>query len=116
MPVYEYHCPVCEKRFDAFKKLANYADEQRHTCGAVAQKVVSLPMVAVDYPAYVSPASGRVVEGKKAHLEELKRTNCRLLEPGERQDAVKRKKAEEKKFDKLVDNGVDRVFAELKGV
>jgi putative FmdB family regulatory protein len=115
MPVYEYHCPACDKRFDAFKKLEKYKEEQQHTCGTVATKVVSAPMVAVDYPAYVSPASGKLVTGKKEHLEDLARTGCRLFEPGEQKDFAKRQQASEKALDTFVDNSVDKVFAEIKG-
>lgn len=115
MPVYEYHCPTCDKRFDAFKRLANYRDPQAHTCGAVATKVISLPMVAIDYPAYQSPATGKWVEGKKAHLEDLKQSGCRLFEPGERADMNKRVKAQEKALDTFVDNSVDKIFADVKG-
>lgn len=115
MPVYEYICPTCDKRFDAFKKLADYKEPQLHTCGTVSQKVLSLPMVAVDYPAYVSPATGKVVEGKRAHLEDLKRSGCRIFEPGERQDADRRAKAEEARIDNFVETSVDKVYAELKG-
>lgn len=115
MPIYEYHCPACHKRFDAFKKLTNYKDEQQHACGTVATKVVSAPMVAVDYPAYVSPASGKMITGKKEHLEDLARTGCRLLEPGEREGLTKKVKEQEKALDTFVDNSVDKVFAEIKG-
>ena len=115
MPVYEYHCDSCRKNFTAYKKLANYREPQLHTCGALGVKVISKPMVAVDYPAYESPASGRRIEGKKAHLEELARTGCRLLEPGERQDAEKKRAVEDRKLDKIVDTTVDQIFSQVKG-
>lgn len=115
MPVYEYHCAACNVRFDAFKKMAQYKDPQFHTCGKEAERVVSLPMVAVDYPAYVSPATGKLVEGKKAHIEDLKRSGCRIFEPGEREDAKRRAVAADKKLDTFVDNSVEKVFAEIKG-
>lgn len=115
MPVYEYHCVSCDKRFDAFKKLAQYQERQVHTCGETAQKVLSVPMVAIDYPAYESPATGKWIEGKKAHLEDLKQSGCRLMEPGEQADMQKRVKAEDKALDTFVDNSVDKVFAEIKG-
>jgi putative FmdB family regulatory protein len=115
MPIYEYHCQQCNERFDGFKKLVDSDQPQAHTCGTVSQKVISKPMIAIDYPAYESPATGRWVEGKKAHLEELKRTGCRILEPGESKDMEGRLKANEAKLDNFIDTSVEKVFAELKG-
>ncbi len=115
MPLYDYMCPDCEKRFTAYKKLAEYREPALHACGAVGTRLVLPTMVAVDYPAYVSPATGKVVEGKKAHMEDLKRSGCRLLEPGERQDMGRRQKEAEAKEDKMIDTMVETTFAEMKG-
>ena len=115
MPIYEYHCAKCNQRFDAFKKLDNYLDPQEHTCGEIAQKVISKPMISVDWAGYESPASGKCIEGKKAHLEALKQTGCRILEPGESRDMERRLQEQEKKLDNFIDTSVDKVFAEIKG-
>lgn len=50
--------------------------------------------LAADYAGYECPVSGRWVEGRAAHQENLKRTGCRLLEPGESRDAPKRQREE----------------------
>lgn len=115
MPMYEYHCETCGVNFSAYKKLAQYKEPQAHTCGAISEKVISLPMVAVDYPAYESPVTGRRIEGKRAHLEELKRTGCRLLEPGERQDAERKRKATDQKLEQKLTSSVDQIFSQIKG-
>lgn len=115
MPIYEYRCAPCGKQFTAYKKLADYREPQSCSCGATAEKIISKPMVAVDYPAYQSPASGRWIDGKKAHHEELKRTGCRIFEPGERKDAERRKQAAEQAENTFIDNSVDKVFAEITG-
>jgi len=115
MPMYEYHCPECKVQFDSFKKMDDYLEPQLHTCGTLAQKLISKPMIAVDYPAYESPASGKWITGRKEAEEDLKRTGCRLLEPGEQADMQKRVKAIDEKFDKQIDHSVETVFAELKG-
>lgn len=114
MPLYEYRCG-CGKQFTAFKKLADYREPQGCTCGAIAEKVISKPMVSVDYPAYQSPATGKWVEGRRQHEEDLRRSGCRLLEPGEQKDIDRKKKEVEMKFEASIDNSVERTFAELKG-
>lgn len=115
MPLYEYRCNDCSKQFTAFKKLADYREPQLCTCGVVAEKVISKPMVAVDYPAYQSPATGKWIEGRRQHEEDLRRSGCRILEPGEQKDMEKRKQAKEQAFETSIDNTVEQTFAELKG-
>lgn len=116
MPIYEYHCKHCEEIFSEFKKIADYKEPAVHTCGTEGTRIISKPMVAVDYPAYVSPASGRVINGRKEHEAELKRTGCRLLEPGETKDFERKQLDKEAKFDKLLDNALGQVLAETKQV
>ncbi len=41
------------------------------------------PAVQRDYAAYQSPATGKVIEGKRAHRDDLARSGCRLIERGE---------------------------------
>lgn len=51
----------------------------------------STPQLAGDYQAYDCPITGKPVEGKAAHRENLKRHGCRLLEKGETREAPKRR-------------------------
>lgn len=45
---------------------------------------VSTPQIAGDYSAYESPVNhGKMIEGRAAHREELKRSGCRVMEKGE---------------------------------
>lgn len=48
-------------------------------------------LVVSDYPGYDCPVTGQWVEGRAAHKENLKRTGCRLLERGERQEFSKKR-------------------------
>lgn len=48
------------------------------------------PILLGDYEAYDCPVTGKMIEGRYAHNENLKRQGCRLLEPGESRDAIKR--------------------------
>lgn len=47
------------------------------------------PMSIKDYEAYECPVTGKMIEGRAAHRENLKRTGCRIFEPGEREAYVK---------------------------
>lgn len=41
------------------------------------------PAVFGDYKPYRSPATGKVIEGRRAHRDDLARSGCRLIERGE---------------------------------
>ncbi len=45
--------------------------------------------IARDYEAYNCPITGNLIDGRAAHRENLKRNNCRIFEPGERESFVK---------------------------
>lgn len=44
---------------------------------------VKMPMVCPDLPPYVSPVTGKVIDGRVARREDLKRTGCREIDPTE---------------------------------
>ena len=113
MPLYDYQC-VEGHRHELFHPLAEL--DTTHicpTCRGVLHRCLSAPRVFGDYPGYNCPNTGRWVEGKRAHLENLKRQGCRILEPGESDAARNRIKAEEAAFDKSLDNTVEELVASL---
>ena len=116
MPTYEYKCKTCNVTFTEFKRMSEYKTPAIHSCGVEGIRIISRPMIAVDYPGYESPATGKWIEGKKAHEAELKATGCRLLEPGEKKDLEKRQLDNEIKFDNMLDNALGQVLAETKQV
>lgn len=100
MPVYDFHCPDCHRSESVVRKV-----EQRdglHTCtacsGAMNRKMVYRTAIRGDYEGYVSPATGKWVEGRAAHEEDLKRSGCRILEKGETEHFIKTKKQREEKL------------------
>jgi hypothetical protein len=48
------------------------------------------PIILADYGAYDCPVTGKMVEGRHAHSENLKRQGCRLLEKGETREQGRR--------------------------
>lgn len=53
---------------------------------------VRLPRYYVgDYEGYNCPVTGKYIEGRAAHEENLKRQGCRVLEPGETEQFIKEK-------------------------
>lgn len=111
MPIYSYLCS-CGKEETRFLKLAQSDDPQHCACGQQMARKIEAPMVVADYAPYSCPITGRPVEGRRAHTENLKKHGCRLLEPGE-SDQVRRNRASfEKKLDREVEQLVERVASE----
>lgn len=82
----------------------------------LARSNLPSPRILGDYEAYECPVSGRMIEGRRAHKENLKATGCRVLERGEKEDNVKNAQiaaqAEDKRRDKAIDGIVDSVASE----
>ncbi|MDA1043840.1 MAG: hypothetical protein O3C57_01310 [Verrucomicrobia bacterium] len=84
--------------------------------GKVAPRVNRLDLskptasISSDYEGYQCPVTDKWIEGRKAHMENLKQVNCRLLEPGEREHNTKRgRKYVDDKMDAAIDKAVDEV-------
>jgi len=82
-------------------------------CKGPVVREVTAAYVTGDYEPYQCPITGKEIRGRRAHEENLRRHDCRVLEPGERQaNESKRRKAEEA-LDKSVDATVDEFFTKL---
>jgi hypothetical protein len=57
--------------------------------------------------------TGRPIEGRRAHQENLKRTGCRLLEKGESEQAAKYRAEEDRKIERVVSDAVEKTAAQL---
>lgn len=86
MPLYGYRCQ-CGCIFDRIVPLARYDEPQLCSCGKVAEKQLSAPAIRGDYAGYTCPITGNWIEGRRQHEENLARHGCRVLEPGETQQA-----------------------------
>ena len=113
MPTYVFKCPFCHKLFERILRLADYDKPQNCSCGETAERQICAPAVRGDYPPYECPVTGQIIEGRRAHEENLRRHGCRVLEPGEDREAARRAAASEAEFDKTVDDTVERLVANL---
>lgn len=116
MPVYDYKCPACGNRFERFLRLADYNEPQECQCGAAAVKQLAAPAVRGDYAGYSCPVTGAWIEGRRAHEENLRKHGCRVLEPGETDNARRAAVLEESRLDQAVDETADRFIAGLSSV
>lgn len=114
MPLYEYECPECEGRTTEFRHV-----DQRHdapSChGRTMTLVIGPPIVQGDLPGYVSPTTGRWIEGRAARRDDLARSDARPWEgfKAEKAEAMKRLKEAEKKSDQKLDATVRETWNSL---
>ena len=114
MPIYEYRCANGHD-FDCYATV-----ERRQEggvclkCGAEAHKVIlHAPRVFGDYEGYVSPTTGKWIEGKSARREDLRSSGCRPYEAGEREAAERRRAADERALDAVADQCVERTLWDM---
>jgi putative FmdB family regulatory protein len=115
MPLYDYKCYACTAKREVVLRLAELDEAvvKCLTCGCAMTRQISAPMVLGDYPGYDCPVTGKWIEGRRAHIENLARTGCRLLEPGEREANVRARRADDEALDRAVEETVDRHIAGL---
>jgi hypothetical protein len=72
------------------------------------------PQISLDYQSYDCPVTGRMIEGRRAHRENLKLHNCRVLEPGETaQHRRERPKQKAAALDRAIDECAHEATREL---
>ena len=104
MPLYEYKCE-CGTHFEMVLPVSQWDSQQFcPECMKPAQKVLSPSLIKGDIPGYNCPITGKWIDGKKAHRENLAKHGCREFEPGERDEYNRRRQAEDRAFDRQVDD------------
>lgn len=113
MPLHDYKCATCGKRREVFLKIEDMGSTVYCKCGQPMLRQLAAPYVRGDYPPYECPVTGKVIEGRRAHEENLKATGCRILEPGESQAHAKRLAKAEEEFDAKLEASIDEEIAKL---
>ena len=122
MPVYSYECQRCGCVYDEFRAYEDRDKEKMHCAGHEVRRVFTAPMIVSEekaYAGYESPATGKWVEGRRAHLEDLARSGCRIKEPGESAAYMKKvasgelKREREAQMAKAVDSAVNEVARDM---
>lgn len=114
MPLYEYKCPDDHIFTQICSVEARLGPFHCPHCGGVGQKVIlHAPRVFGDYEGYLSPSTGRWVEGRRQREDDLRRSGCRPYEAGEREAAQKVVDARERQLDAAIDEAVDRTLSDL---
>lgn len=111
MPTYVYECQQ-HGRFERALRMKDHTSTAACPhCAATSPQVITRPMVIFDvapWAAFESPTTGKLITSRRESHEDLRRSGCRLLEPGEsdqyRKDEARRQKENEKASEALVDH------------
>lgn len=98
MPVYSTKCPSCARLATAYRKIADRDNLPQCVCGATPVRLIDSPRIGLDYETYDCPITGEKISGKRAHEENLKRHDCRILEAGETKAFESSRKAADEAF------------------
>lgn len=66
----------------------DFIPAEQYVRPAPARSHLPCPHIMGDLPAYASPLSGQVIEGRFARKEEMKRHNVREVDPSERPEGA----------------------------
>ena len=97
--VAEYHDGECVFMDEAYFGVTNEA-----------------PMVIVDLPAYTSPIDGRVIDGRVARREDLKRNGCRPYEglAQEKKEAARHQAYADQVADRRLEKTAGEVYGQFR--
>lgn len=114
MPVYSYGCPKCGNEVDAFRTV-----DTRHDgpvcCNEVMRLEIRPAYAQPDLPGYVSPTTGKWIDGRKARREDLKRSGSRPWEgmAAEKAEAARQRQYAEALQEKRLDEAARRAYHQL---
>lgn len=114
MPLYLYNCATCNCKREVVRPIAQIDDpvDCLRCAGGMTRRICA-PAVRGDYAGYDCPVTGKRVEGRRAHEENLKRQGCRVFEPGEREAAQRAKTASDAALENLLANTAAELYAGL---
>lgn len=116
MPMYDYRCATCGRKEERVLKIAELDQIQScSNCGFAMNRLISAPYVRGDYAPYQCPVTGKLIEGRVAHENNLKLHNCRIYEPGETAAATRYRARAEEEFDKKIEATADELIYNLPG-
>lgn len=97
-PLYSYRCE-CNVEIDSYRTVADRHNAPLH-CGKMMRQVIKPAMIVADIPEYLSPVTGKPVNGRRQRNEDLKRSGCRPWEGREveQREANRYREEQDEKF------------------
>ena len=111
MPLYVYGCLICGNKDEIAHSIKDcnsvfYCKE----CGNIVHREIQPTVIQMDYPGYNCPITGKYIEGRKQHRENLEKHGCRVLETGEIEASQRRKKQMDDELCRKVEEETARII------
>ena len=115
MPTYDFQCGGCgHSACDVIRPLSEYGLPcPCPVCETPMRQLLSAPHIAMDYPGYTCPVTGKWIEGRAQHRENLKRQGCRVLEPGETEQVRRAREDADRALDRALDETTEQLIAAM---
>lgn len=116
MPLYSWRCRSCSATGDYFETVENHANSPAcDKCGGTTRQRLTGGFIRPDIPEYISPATGKLIRGRRQRQYDLESSGSREYEgfETESREAAKRRKEIEAREDKKLDETVHRVISDL---
>lgn len=111
MPIFDYKCTKCGRKQEIY-----YREERKFkcpTCDIELVKIMPAPRVFNDYEPYNCPITGQLISGKQEHERNLRKHGCRILEPGEREEAARQRAQEDRELENKLCDTIAREVEKL---
>lgn len=111
MPIYKARCEQCGF-VEAYVRPISFRDQIPEHCSERMTRIIEAPAVRADLPPYESPIDGRMIEGRAARREDLKRNNCREWEgmAEEKKAALERAAVADVQFEKGIERALYQTY------
>jgi putative FmdB family regulatory protein len=116
MPIYENECRGCGAQGTYFSSVDDRKKTPKcNSCGGDTEQIISAVRGFADIPAYVSPATGRLISGRRARRYDLESSGCRPYEGTdvEAREAKRHREHESKKLEAKLEDTLGRTIEDL---
>ena len=101
-------------RYDDIEWTATPRSQRVHVDYSSKRSHLAAPYVVGDYKPYACPITGKTIDGRKEHRDNLEAHGCRVHEKGEFEDVKKNgKKRVEASMDAAIDKSVDAIARQV---
>lgn len=114
MPVYTFNCDCGVVRDIVLAVETRDRLVECEKCHSrMTRRQVYKTAVRGDLPSYECPITGKRVEGRRQHEENLKRHGCRLIEPGETEGVNRSRKQRDDALEREVGETVEATIHQM---
>lgn len=90
MPLYEIRCSRCGDLKQVFRPVCLRDNLPDCVCEGTFERLIAAPRICKEIAPYKSPATGKIISSRSEQREDLRKSGCRIYEPGMKEDIARR--------------------------